>query len=97
MVPRSRPDGADDKESQSKSHSSPALDAIFSDSGYESGTNSDPSKDENDSDDSDDDVLDYEGQLPPEHYLAQAENPDVSQLRQKQHSDLTQEKPDETC
>ncbi|KKZ63868.1 hypothetical protein EMCG_01821 [[Emmonsia] crescens] len=75
MVPRSRPDGPDDKESRSKSHFSPALDAIF-----ESGTNSDPSEDENDCDDSDDDVLDDESQLPPEHYLAEAENLDVSQL-----------------
>ncbi|OXV06430.1 hypothetical protein Egran_05802 [Elaphomyces granulatus] len=44
----------------------------------------------NDSDDSDD-----EGQLPPEHYLAEAENLDISQLRQKRYSEGTQEKLDD--
>ncbi|EDN03747.1 conserved hypothetical protein [Histoplasma mississippiense (nom. inval.)] len=60
-----------------------ALDAIFSDSGYESGSVSD---------DEDDD----DGQLPPEHYLALAESLDIAQLRQKRYSPRTQEKLDET-
>ncbi|KAK2810718.1 hypothetical protein FQN50_002761 [Emmonsiellopsis sp. PD_5] len=60
MVPRSRPVGPDGKESWSKSNASPALDAIFSDSGYESGPNSNPSEDEDSSDDSDNDALDDE-------------------------------------
>ncbi|OJD25345.1 hypothetical protein ACJ73_03282 [Blastomyces percursus] len=60
-----------------------ALDAIFSDSGYESGSVSD---------DEDDD----DGQLPPEHYLALAESLVIAQLRQKRYSPRTQEKLDET-
>ncbi|OJD13528.1 hypothetical protein AJ78_06036 [Emergomyces pasteurianus Ep9510] len=60
-----------------------ALDAIFSDSGYESGSVGD---------DEDDD----DGQLPPEHYLALAESLDIAQLRQKRYSPRTQEKLDET-
>jgi hypothetical protein len=47
-------------------------------------------------DDPDDDFVDDEGQLPPEHYLAEAEDLDVSQLRQKRYSDGTQERLDET-
>ncbi|EDN08178.1 predicted protein [Histoplasma mississippiense (nom. inval.)] len=61
-----------------------ALDAIFSDSGYESGSVSEGEDDD-------------EGQLPPEHYLALAESLDVSQLRQKRYSPKTQEKLDEIC
>ena len=80
MAPCSQPIGPDDKESQSKSNASPELDAIFWDSGYESGSNSNPSDNEDDSDDSNDDTFDNEGQLSPEHYLAQAESLDVSQL-----------------
>ncbi|EEH36515.2 hypothetical protein PAAG_06933 [Paracoccidioides lutzii Pb01] len=61
MVPRSqpvRPDGPDDKMSQSKSDACPALDAIFWDSGYESGPNGNPGEDEDERDDSDDDIFD---------------------------------------
>ncbi|BCR82796.1 hypothetical protein ACHE_10198S [Aspergillus chevalieri] len=43
-----------------------------------------------------DDISDDEGQLPPEHYLAQAKSLNVSQLRQQRYSDGTQEKLDET-
>ena len=75
----SQPVRPDDKESQGKSNASHELDAIFWDSGYESGSNSNPGEDEDDSDDSNDDTFDDEGQLPPEHYLAQAESLDVSQ------------------
>ncbi|OJD27056.1 hypothetical protein ACJ73_01562 [Blastomyces percursus] len=49
-----------------------------------------------DSDDSDNDAFDDEGQLPPEHYLAQAKSLDVSQLRQKRYSERTEEKLEET-
>ncbi|OJJ86989.1 uncharacterized protein ASPGLDRAFT_43463 [Aspergillus glaucus CBS 516.65] len=42
-------------------------------------------------------ISDDEGQLPHEHYLAQAESLHVSQLRQQQYSDVTQERLDETC
>ncbi|EDN07431.1 conserved hypothetical protein [Histoplasma mississippiense (nom. inval.)] len=78
-----------DKQSRSKTdvrsalETLSALDAIFSDSGYESGSVSD---------DEDDD----DGQLPPEHYLALAESLDIAQLRQKRYSPRTQEKLDET-
>ncbi|EEH42581.2 uncharacterized protein PADG_07401 [Paracoccidioides brasiliensis Pb18] len=60
------------------------LDAIISDSRYESGS---ISHDE-DNDDS---------QLPTEHYLALAESLDITQLQQKQYSPKTQEKLNETC
>ncbi|EDN05279.1 conserved hypothetical protein [Histoplasma mississippiense (nom. inval.)] len=78
-----------DKQSSSKTDvlaaldSLSTLDAIFSDSGYESGSVSD---------DEDDD----DGQLPAEHYLALAESLDIAQLRQKRYSPNTQEKLDET-
>nr|KMM65370.1 hypothetical protein CPAG_01721 [Coccidioides posadasii RMSCC 3488] len=39
-----------------------------------------PGEDEDDSDDSNNDTFDDEGQLPPEHYLAQAKSLNVSQL-----------------
>ena len=42
-------------------------------------------------------ISDDEGQLPCEHYLAQAESLDVSQLQQQRYSDVTQERLDETC
>ncbi|OJJ82254.1 uncharacterized protein ASPGLDRAFT_49669 [Aspergillus glaucus CBS 516.65] len=45
---------------------------------------------------SDDDIFNDEGQLPHEHYLAQAESLNVSQLQQKRYSDATQERLDET-
>lgn len=85
-------------ESPYQSDASSDVSAIFS--GDESGSesNSDPETESDDSDD--DDIVDKfdtdEGQLPPEYYLAEAEALDVSQLRQKRYSDLTQEKLDET-
>ncbi|KAL2370875.1 hypothetical protein RJZ57_004682 [Blastomyces gilchristii] len=78
-----------DKQSSSKTDvlaaldSLSTLDAIVSDSGYESGSVSD---------DEDDD----DGQLPAEHYLALAESLDIAQLRQKRYSPNTQEKLDDT-
>ncbi|KMU77073.1 hypothetical protein CISG_06111 [Coccidioides immitis RMSCC 3703] len=95
MAPRSQPVGPDDKDSQSKSDASAVLDSIFWDSGYESGSYSNPSEDEDDSDNSNNNAFD-EGQLPPEHYLAQAKSLDVSQLRQKQYSEQTEEKLEKT-
>lgn len=41
---------------------------------------SNPGEDGDGSDNSNNDVFDDEGQLPPEHYLAQAESLDVTQL-----------------
>ncbi|KMP10241.1 hypothetical protein CIRG_09922 [Coccidioides immitis RMSCC 2394] len=78
-----------DKQSRSKTDVRSALDtlstldAIFSDSGYESGSIS------NNEDDDD-------GQLPAKHYLALAESLDITQLQQKQYSPNIQEKLDET-
>jgi hypothetical protein len=104
MVPCFRPVGPDEsdascdvseifsgKGSESESSSDLELDSEFSD---DDGDNLDD--DDDDGDNLDDDSFDDEGQLPPEHYLAQAESLDVSQLRQKRYSDGTQQKLDET-
>ena len=69
------------------------------DNGSDSNSSSDLEPDSEVSDDEDEpnnNTFDDEGQLPPEHYLAQAESLDVSQLRQKRYSDGTQERLDET-
>ncbi|EDN03055.1 predicted protein [Histoplasma mississippiense (nom. inval.)] len=87
MVPVSCLAGSD-KQSRSKTDVRSALntlsvlDAIFSDSGSESGSVS------NDEDDDD-------SQLPSEHYLALAESLNIAQLRQKWYSPRIQEKLDE--
>ncbi|KAL4864645.1 hypothetical protein BDV12DRAFT_175830 [Aspergillus spectabilis] len=83
-----------------QSDASSDLSEIFSDNGSDSDSSSDPDLDSEDSDDEDEpdnDTFDNEGQLPPEHYLAQAESLDVSQLRQKRYSNGTQERLDKTC
>lgn len=74
------------KKHRSKKKTLPAPDA---DSGYESGSAGSEEVD------SDDDDFDYEGQLPAEHYLAKAESLDISQLRQRRYSPLTQDKLDD--
>ena len=63
-----------------------------------SGTDSSTSSDSDSSSESEDDLAleDEEKQLPPEHYLQEAECLDVSLLRQKRYSPRTQEKLDET-
>ena len=97
MAPLPRPVGCDGEENQSDTTSD--LTEIFSDNGSDSDSSSDLEPDSevsDDEDEPDDDTFDDEGQLPPEHYLAQAESLDVSQLRQKRYSDATQEKLDET-
>ena len=95
MAPRSQPVRSDDKENQSGASSN--LTEIFSDNRSDSDSTSDPELDSEDSDDEPgDDISDDEGQLPCEHYLAQAENLDVSQLRQQRYSDVTQKRLDET-
>ncbi|KAF9883528.1 hypothetical protein FE257_003361 [Aspergillus nanangensis] len=70
----------------------------YGDNEGESESESDYSSDpEIDSDISDgEDESDDEGQLPPEHYLAQAKGLNVSQLRQNRYSDGTLERLDET-
>jgi len=78
---RSRPVRSDDKENQSDASSD--LTQIFSDNRSDSDSTSDPevdSEDSNDEDEPGDDISDDEGQLPCEHYLAQAQILDVSQL-----------------
>lgn len=97
MAPLPRLVGCDGEENQSDTTSD--LTEIFSDNGSDSDSSSDLEPDSevsDDEDEPDDDTFDDEGQLPPEHYLAQAESLDVSQLRQKRYSDATQEKLDET-
>ena len=98
MTPHSRPVGSDNKENQTDASSD--LTEIFSDNGFDSDSISDPELDSEDSDDEDEDkpddnISNDEGQLPPEHYLAQVESLKVSQLRQKRYSDTTQERLDE--
>ncbi|KAL2815837.1 hypothetical protein BDW59DRAFT_166650 [Aspergillus cavernicola] len=100
MVARSRPVGHDNQQSQSDDDASSDVSEVFSDNESDSDSNTDPELDsedsDNDDDDPDDDSFNDEGQLPPEHYLAQAESLDVSQLRQKRYADGTQEKLDDT-
>ncbi|KAJ5776688.1 uncharacterized protein N7511_001699 [Penicillium nucicola] len=94
-MPRlSRPDLSDDE-----SDASSELPEIFSNEASE--TNSSPTSgdcDDEDESESEDDMPmeDEEKQLPPEHYLQEAECLDVSQLRQKRYSPRTQVKLDET-
>lgn len=83
-----------------ESDASSDISEIFSDSGSDSESNSDlelDSEDSEDDEDLDDDLVHDEGQQPSEHYLGEAENLDVSRLRQKRYSDKTQEKLDENC
>jgi hypothetical protein len=97
MAPRSQPAGPNESENQYESDASSNISAIFSDNGSESESSSDSELDSEDSDDDDDlgdGSFDDEGQLPPEHYLAQAQNLDVSQLRQKRYADDTQRNKD---
>ncbi|OJD22696.1 hypothetical protein ACJ73_05960 [Blastomyces percursus] len=92
MAFRPKPVGPDDD--QNDSDASSDVSRIFSDNGPESESNSDSGLDsEEDPDDSDNND---EGQLPAAHYLARAENLDVTQLRQKRYSDKTQEALDDT-
>jgi len=97
MALRSRPVGSDNKQNQSDASSN--LTETFSDNRSDIDSTSNPELDSEDSDDenkSSDNISDNEGQLPPEHYLAQAESLTVSQLRQKRYSDVTQNNLDET-
>lgn len=83
---------------ENQSDATSDLTEIFSDNGSDSDSSSDPelNSEVSDEDEPDDNAFDDEGQLPPEHYLAQAESLDVTQLRQKRYSDGTQERLDET-
>ncbi|KAL2824351.1 hypothetical protein BDW59DRAFT_147535 [Aspergillus cavernicola] len=81
MTLRPRPVGSDNRENQSDASS--GLSKIFLDNRSDSDSKGDPEVDGEDSDDEDkpgDDTFDNEGQLPPEHYLTQAESLDTSQL-----------------
>ena len=98
MAPRPRPAGPDVTEIQNESDAGSNVSAILSDTGSESEASDDSEFDSGDSDD-DDDLRDNsfydEGQLAPGHYLAQARNLDVSQLRQKRYADTTDNKLDD--
>ncbi|KAL4801337.1 hypothetical protein BDV18DRAFT_167573 [Aspergillus unguis] len=98
MAPYARPAGPKESEGQIESDSSSAVSEIFSDNGpdNDSDTDLEDSEESDDDDEQDEESFNDEGELPPEHYLAEAENLDVSQLRQKRYSDTTQEKLDET-
>ena len=95
MAPPPELIGSDGEENQSDATD---LTEVFSDNGSDSDSSSDPelNSEVSDEDEPDDNAFDDEGQLPPEHYLAQAESLDVTQLRQKRYSDGTQERLDET-
>ena len=90
MAPRPEPIGSDGRKNQSNAISD--LTEIFSDNRSDSDSRSNPELDSevSDEDEPNDNAFDNEGQLPPEHYLAQAESLDVTQLRQKQYSNGTQ-------
>lgn len=99
MTPRCRSIGPIESESQNESDADSDGSAIFTDNGSEKDSDSESEPDGDDTDnesDSGDESFNDEGQLPPEHYLAEAEGLDVSQLRQKRYSDGTQEKLDQT-
>ncbi|KAJ5640364.1 uncharacterized protein N7484_008226 [Penicillium longicatenatum] len=85
-------------EDQTPSCVSSDASSIFSDNESESESNSDLETESDDSDDEDspDDFDTDKGQLPPEHYLAEAEGLDVSRLRQKRYSDKTEEQLNDT-
>ncbi|OXV09253.1 hypothetical protein Egran_02985, partial [Elaphomyces granulatus] len=87
--------GPGENKSQNESDAGSTVSEIFLDNGSDSDLEL-GSEDSDDDDDLGDDSFDDEGQLPPEHYLAEAESLDISQLRQKRYSDGTQEKLDET-
>jgi hypothetical protein len=88
-----------DNDIQGQSDAESCVSAIFTDDGSESESSSDlelNSEDSDDSDVSDDELHNDEGQLPSEHYLAEANGLDVSRLRQKRYSDNTQDALDGT-
>ena len=97
MVPHPKLIGSDGRENQSDATSD--LTEIFLDNRFDSDSSSDLELDSevSDEDKPNNNAFDDEGQLPPEHYLAQAESLDITQLQQKQYSDSTQERLDETC
>jgi hypothetical protein len=92
--------GSIESTDQSQSDVDFDVNAIFTDNGSERDPTSDSELSSEGSDDdesdSDDEFHNDEGQLPPEHYIAEALSLDVSQLRQKRYSDCTQEKLDDT-
>ena len=96
MAPCPKPIGSDGGENQSDATSD--LTEIFSDNRSDSDSSSDPELDSgvSDEDEPNDNAFDDEGQLPPEHYLSQVENLDITQLQQKWYSNSTQERLNET-
>ncbi|CAG8414202.1 unnamed protein product [Penicillium salamii] len=100
MTPRCRSIGPIQSKSQNKSDADSDGSAIFTDNGSkkDSDSKSEPDGDDTDNEsDSSDESFNDEGQLPPKHYLAEAEGLDVSQFRQKRYSNSTQKKLDQTA
>lgn len=100
MPHRPRPALSDDE-----SDAGSDVPAIFSNEASDIGSSTTPSDSDSSSEfesedesESEDDLAldDEEKQLPPEHYLQEAECLDVSLLRQKRYSPRTQDKLDET-
>ncbi|KAL4980902.1 hypothetical protein BDW66DRAFT_163934 [Aspergillus desertorum] len=100
MVARSQLVRHNNKRGQSDDAASSDVSEVFSDFESDSDSNTDLELDnevsDSDDNDPDDDSHNDEGQLSPEHYLAQAESLNVSRLRQKRYADGTQEKLDDT-
>ena len=96
MAPRPELIRSDGRENQSDATSD--LTKILSDNRSDSDSSSDLELDSevSDEDKPDDNAFDNEGQISSEHYLAQAESLDVTQLRQKWYSNSTQKRLDET-
>ncbi|BDD60813.1 hypothetical protein MPDQ_007193 [Monascus purpureus] len=99
MTPHAQPAGPNKSEGQFESDSSSAVSKIFLDNGSDNDSTSDPedSDESSDNDEQDEESVINKGELPIEHYGAQAESLDISQLWQKWYSNTTQEKLDETC
>ena len=87
---------SDGRENQSNATSN--LTKISSDNGFDSDSSSNLELNSkvSDKNEPNNNAFDDEGQLPPEHYLSQVENLDITQLQQKWYSNSTQERLNET-
>ena len=96
MAPHSkliRSDGGENQSNATSDLTEISLDNRFD---SDSSSNLELNSEVSDKNEPNNNAFDDEGQLPPEHYLAQAESLDVTQLWQKQYSNSTQERLNET-
>ncbi|KAL4816904.1 hypothetical protein BDW67DRAFT_161099 [Aspergillus spinulosporus] len=95
MMPYTRPTRPYKSKGQIKSNSSSAVSKIFLDNRSNNNFNSnleDSKESDNNNNEQDRASFNNKGELPPEHYLAGAENLDISQLQKKRYSNTMQEK-----